>query len=513
MKTFSFSKWMLMALFLITAMSLSAQNKISIQSTLKDINGKAIPDGEQRITFRLYNVLTGGIALWQEVDTVEVVGGIYSHKLGSNTPLIPAHFGASIYLGVTLSTGTELSPRTELTAAPFAMSVSSIAANNQSAGFVDNTFTTSDAANIQGNLSFNGNLLSTGLGGHINISSGDLNVYDGPDSSLTTKRINLGDGDTGLRSTQDGHLGIMSNSAEVITVSNRRIGINTENPKAALHVGSYINGANYIFNGLLQRYFRFANTEASDLCIYSTPPFQQTCPINSVVARFDGNIITDHSIYATSTYIESDDRIKNVLGQSNNATDLRLLNQLKITDYTMIDHIKDNRQYKKVIAQELEKVFPQAVSRKSGVLPDIFVPATHSAFKDKNLVISIDKSHGLRKGDKIDIIAAEGKFEELEVVAVADDHTFTVSTEKPMTNIFVYGKHVNDFRVVDYEAIAMLNVSATQALYEKITKLEAENNALKTATADLNDRMSKLEAMVSSKIAPENLGVHQSSDK
>ena len=116
------------AFLCLCAITLHAQNpKISIQSTLKDISGKAIPDGAQSVTFRLYNTQTGGIALWEEVTTVEVVGGIYSHKLGSVTPLNPSNFGGALYLGVTVAGGQELNPRTELTAAPFAVSVKSIA--------------------------------------------------------------------------------------------------------------------------------------------------------------------------------------------------------------------------------------------------------------------------------------------------------------------------------------------------------------------------------------------------
>ena len=35
-------------------------------------------------------------------------------------------------------------------------------------------------------------------------------------------------------------------------------------------------------------------------------------------------------------------------------------------------------------------------------------------------------------------------------------------------DIFVYGKEVDDFRTVDYEALSMLNVSATQALITRL---------------------------------------------
>ena len=40
--------------------------------------------------------------------------------------------------------------------------------------------------------------------------------------------------------------------------------------------------------------------------------------------------------------------------------------------------------------------------------------------------------------------------------------------------VFVYGREVKDFRNVDYEAIAMLNVSATQELNRRLEKQTAD---------------------------------------
>jgi hypothetical protein len=45
--------------------------------------------------------------------------------------------------------------------------------------------------------------------------------------------------------------------------------------------------------------------------------------------------------------------------------------------------------------------------------------------------------------------------------------------------VFVYGREVKDFRTVDYDAISMLNVSATQELARKLETVQAENAALR----------------------------------
>lgn len=105
------------------AEQLHAQSpKLSIQGTLKTATGASVPDGQQAVTFRLYRNEMGGTHLWEEMATVDVIGGIYSHYLGSVNPLNPANFDSTLYLGVRLGS-FELTPRSELSFAPYALSV------------------------------------------------------------------------------------------------------------------------------------------------------------------------------------------------------------------------------------------------------------------------------------------------------------------------------------------------------------------------------------------------------
>ena len=75
--------------------------------------------------------------------------------------------------------------------------------------------------------------------------------------------------------------------------------------------------------------------------------------------------------------VSSDKRIKDIEGKSDGSKDLQTLLGIDITDYRYKDQVTqgDNPQ-KKVIAQELEIVFPQAVSRQTSVIPDIYEKAT-----------------------------------------------------------------------------------------------------------------------------------------
>lgn len=127
MKTFKiFSLLAASLLFFVSNSYAQVEPHISIQGTLKDGNGSALEDGLTNITFKLYDQLEGGAAVWEEQAEVEVFGGVYSHNLGSvNTFDDQSIFGSTLFLGITVQGGNELAPRTELTYAPYAISVAS----------------------------------------------------------------------------------------------------------------------------------------------------------------------------------------------------------------------------------------------------------------------------------------------------------------------------------------------------------------------------------------------------
>lgn len=113
-----------LAVFYGTTLSGQSGNpRINIQGILRDITGKTVDDGQYSLTFKLYTVKTGGTSIWQETADVDVSGGIYSHQLGSITQLNPFDFSTTLYLGVKLN-NFELTPRTELTYAPYTFTVS-----------------------------------------------------------------------------------------------------------------------------------------------------------------------------------------------------------------------------------------------------------------------------------------------------------------------------------------------------------------------------------------------------
>jgi hypothetical protein len=107
---------------ILFTLSISAQvsPRVRISSNLKDANGAAVKDGSYNITFRLYNDESGGTPVWTEQAMVTVRGGMYSHLLGSMVPLSGVNFKYKVFLGTQVG-DFEMSPRTELSYAPYAV--------------------------------------------------------------------------------------------------------------------------------------------------------------------------------------------------------------------------------------------------------------------------------------------------------------------------------------------------------------------------------------------------------
>ncbi len=201
-----------------------------------------------------------------------------------------------------------------------------------------------------------------------------------------------------------------------------------------------------------------------------------------------------YSIFATNHIAAegfttfSDARIKNILGRSDAVKDLETLSKIEITDYMLIDSISNgNQTHKKVIAQQVKEVYPQAVSSDlTDVIPNIY---TLSAIKDGWIQITTKE---LVVGDKLKLIFSEDETL-VDVLEIQGDALKVASDQEGP--VFVYGKQVSDFHTVDYEAIAMLNVSATQELLKRIETLSRKQKQLEDHLSASVSRIEKLETL------------------
>ncbi len=213
MKKYVFLFSLLCSISPLFQQTLHAQGaSLGIQGILKKANGNAVDDGPYSLRFRLYEQAEGGTHIWEETQpSVDVVGGIYTATLGLLEDLdIP--FDTTYYLGVSVGSTSEMSPRIRLTTAPYALSL--IGNTNQfpSSGTVeeDNTIIAGKLAVGQMNLpttptlQVNGGIVARGGAPAVNGANNNGYAFSG----------NSGDNDSGLFSIADGQVSLYTNNTE-----------------------------------------------------------------------------------------------------------------------------------------------------------------------------------------------------------------------------------------------------------------------------------------------------------
>ena len=241
-------------LFLSTAFS-----SISVQGVLRDPLGKTVEDGFYTIEFRIYNVETGGSALWyEEIGSVAVQHGVFSEELGNNSiyPMDTLAFRTIYYIGVTVEPPSlEMTPRTKLTTSPYSKAVfgeenvfpsyGSVGVGTTSPDallhMIENTSNSTQDLLLMENsdledqlrIEDDGTLTIPTVGAKLGIGT------DGPEAVLDINSsgtdedfisIKDGNGNTRLKVDNDGILTIPTDGGA--------LGIGTDDPEAVIHVES-----------------------------------------------------------------------------------------------------------------------------------------------------------------------------------------------------------------------------------------------------------------------------------
>lgn len=218
-------------------------------------------------------------------------------------------------------------------------------------------------------------------------------------------------------------------------------------------------------------------TTGSATVLYPTTATLSNFPTSSAALSIYASqgIFSGTYIGSAQNVVLSDARIKEVEGTSDNAQDLATLRRLCITNYRMKDrYVWGDRAFKKVIAQQVEDVYPQAVRRQTSFIPDIYQAASL-----ENGFVKL-AGHTLKAGERVKLMMDNR--EEITEILETNEAGFRIGGSVPSTIVFIYGREVSDFRTVDYEALSMLGISAIQ-------QLAKENEILKS-------RLSRLEALV-----------------
>lgn len=207
---------------------------------------------------------------------------------------------------------------------------------------------------------------------------------------------------------------------------------------------------------------------------------------NATAVGVSGDIYLTGNVHNHASVSFSDERLKNITGSSQAQADLSTLNRIQVVNYTeKADTDTPPRQYKKVVAQALQKVYPQAVY--SGIqhtLPNIMQEVDIK----EGQVQYAGKPIALAEGDRVTIRFhdPEDKSQSKPYYQVSDVSaaSFQINNRYSGKALLV-GTLVDDVLGVDYDALGCLTLSATQALSQQVKEQQQEIDQLKQQVAAL----------------------------
>ncbi len=187
--------------------------------------------------FKFYTVFISGAAIWTETDTVPIHNGSFSVILGKNSPLDSVNLNQKLYLEIAIGSDPPLTPRTELTSAPY-----SLAPWSSNGGGINYTY-----GNVGIGTSNPQNLLHVGPG---TSTIGGSRVNEVVASTTTDAGIAIAD-NNGVNlllqaSGAGGYIGTVSDHGLVMRThdmdrmvidSSGYVGVGTGSPATLLHVG------------------------------------------------------------------------------------------------------------------------------------------------------------------------------------------------------------------------------------------------------------------------------------
>jgi hypothetical protein len=180
----------------------------------------------------------------------------------------------------------------------------------------------------------------------------------------------------------------------------------------------------------------------------------------------------------------SDLRIKNNVHPVTNA--LETIDRLNMVSHGYIDHVQ-NRQSCSfgLIAQQVKHIVPDAVLLTTDYIPNIMCAPLTAALDGDHIILTFDHPIDLAVNDLLRFILKDRQVEQ-KVAYVSQDQTVihvSVWSNPDLIHdqVFVYGKQVDDFHILDKPKMGLLALAGVKELMkqnaeqaEKITTLESQ---------------------------------------
>ena len=221
----------------------------------------------------------------------------------------------------------------------------------------------------------------------------------------------------------------IGNSDEMTLTSAGRLGIGTTSPtKGLVEINGGVTASSSNHGSYWNSRFGFLNSGGS------------TGKSNNNLSSYT----VSYSLWASGRIASeefnafSDERIKNIEGISDSEADLATLMNIEVTNYKLKDSLKKgNKPYKKVIAQQVAEVYPQAVTKNT----TMFVPDVYRFAKATDNRILL-QDHSLKAGERVRLVLLQADSSEqvieTEVVAANAQGFEVAEALSSGAKVFVY---------------------------------------------------------------------------
>jgi hypothetical protein len=263
-----------------------------------------------------------------------------------------------------------------------------------------------------------------------------------------------------------------------------RVGIGTTTPRVLLDV--YGTGTSNVvslptYGGYLDGYGAGNTGEVS----------------RNTVATFAGGFVACQSGFI----ILSDQRIKSDIVTLDTTIGLELYRKLRVVKHSYIDKLSfGNITTYGFIAQEIQKLLPDAVIPKTDFIPSIYKMATIVNHETLHFDNPIKDMQQFNIGTKLKCYDAKNEIVLATIKCVIDAQNIEIEEEITNDKLFVYGHSIDDFLQIDYDPIRNITTAALQEVDRqqqadkaRIAELEATVAAQQSLINDILERLKALE--------------------
>ena len=244
---------------------------------------------------------------------------------------------------------------------------------------------------------------------------------------------------------------------------NGRVGIGTDNPSFPLEVQGGTNPSG--------SYTRISPEHKASVSgspnFYVVADRTTTNPLSTSGADTDGKIgieCDDCSVKAHYYFFNSDRRIKKCITDLSDNESLSIIRDISCVKYKYIDTIGRGSNWTYgFIANQVAEVFPNAVKMIKNTIPDEMRDISNCDWSGNKILVP-DLSD-----NKYKLIFGNGDREQQKIVDYVDGGFLL---DNSYNQVFLYGKEVDDFHILDKSKIYAVLTSAVQELDKQVSSLK-----------------------------------------